>query len=171
MAKSGWNISTGWLDDLESDLKKGAQKVCDDFGRRALESARAGVSVDKGALKASGYLKTPQESGYQSAVDEAKLKPDTDISTRHQVEPEMSLFTHPDFKPEFARAVFAWSLFDFPLSYAGLIDGGFYHARARRQIPGVHFIHQGESAAGDFEAAQQEMVNRLMRKMARPANK
>ena len=162
--KGGFKTDTRWLDNLERDLKNGAQQVVENFARDGLAGARDAAPVALGALRASGYLKTPTESDYESRLDAAKATPQTRVGVRGQTTPEMEPSESPDYDSNFARVFGAWALFDFPLSYSSLIQNGFHHVGAGRRIAGVDFIQAGESRAGSLDKRMQVMINKTMNK-------
>lgn len=159
MARNAWQIDTKWLNAIDRDVRAGAQRVCNETSAQALGIAQAAVPEDKGALRVSGYVKTPRRSGYENAVGAARARPDTRISVRTQVLPELS----PPARD--GQKTFAWSAFDFPLSYGELVQKGYFNARAGRQIPGVDFIDIAvNEVENDFQRAMREVLSGAIRR-------
>jgi hypothetical protein len=155
MKSNGWDIDTKWLDDIAADVKKGAQKICEDAAAQALKAAADAAPVDEGALQKSGYIisKTKPRGNYKEAVDAAKAASGTRLEKRGQVEPILAV---PSTRS-------AWAALHFPLTYADLVRFGYYNVKSKSQIPGRDFLQTGENAT-DIESAARAVLRDVMSK-------
>lgn len=167
---SGFQVDTTWLDALETTLKTEPQALCELFAGHALAAAQEAIPAPgrsggfaTGALRDSGYVISPRISGYDAAIAKARSATGTRIVKRAQIEPpfggEYSRGSGAQFSGQF------WAVFDFPLTYAALVQKGFNHASAGRHISGSDFIQAGLGATeNEFQQAAQQLLYDALRK-------
>lgn len=109
-----------------------------------------------GALVASGYVSTPTKGDkeYYKAVSAAMAVPETRIVTRDQILPMEAP------PPDSGTRRTAWV--NYPLSYAMLMEHGFWHENAQTFIPGSHFLYDATvEAHADFNTAFYDLLDEL----------
>lgn len=140
-----------FLDRFEREVSTGMTDVCIGTARKALvvaQNAVPNLQLSRGyatdALKLSGYVISKRGSGYNAAIRKAQAKNDR-IAERGQIKEQFDIHSIVDLN----NREYAVAVLDFPLTYADLIQKGFYHVLAERHIVGVDFISTAENAVND----------------------
>ena len=168
-----WKYTRNRLPEVKANLAEGMAAVVRVTASDILERADEAVPSPEhpgpyatGALRASGHVVTDEYSGYEEAIAAAKAAPGTRIVKQDQILPPTELPPLP-----------AWrfmALVVYPLTYAGLIENGFFHTTKTAGIVGTEkypmhrggYVREQPYLVPAFVSAREAFEERMRRVMS-----